>query len=145
LKAHFQAQRQIRTKTIKILRRRIQHTLARAVLSTHTHTHTCMHAYIHTHTQMHTPHTHTHTRTHTYTHNVGNTSCGVPACTHSQPVAFFSPGIASCPRCVCVYYSAGPIMKLCAGGEGTVKDMCYENSMRYDEPRLVWTSLPITH
>ena len=31
------------------------------------------------------------------------------------------------------------MIKRCAGG-GTVKDMCYD-----DEPRLVWTSLPITH
>jgi len=29
-------------------------------------------------------------------------------------------------RCVCVCITAGPIMNLCAGGRGTVKDMCYE-------------------
>ena len=28
--------------------------------------------------------------------------------------------------CVCVFITAGPMIKLCAGGEGTVKDMCYE-------------------
>jgi hypothetical protein len=27
--------------------------------------------------------------------------------------------------CVCVFITAGPIIKLCAGGRGTVKDMCY--------------------
>ena len=35
---------------------------------------------------------------------------------------------------LCVFITAGPMIKLCAGG-----------AMRYDEPRLVWTSLPITH
>jgi hypothetical protein len=41
-----------------------------------------------------------------------------------------------------VIITAGPIIKLCAGGgRGTVKELC----LRYDEPRNVWTSLPITH
>jgi hypothetical protein len=35
--------------------------------------------------------------------------------------------------------SAGPIRKLIAWGRGIMEDM----SMRYDEPRLVWTSLPV--
>ena len=45
---------------------------------------------------------------------------------------------------VCVFITAGPMIKLCAGGEGDSEGhvLC---SMRYDEPRLVWTSLPITH
>ena len=30
------------------------------------------------------------------------------------------------PVCVCVFITAGPMIKLCAGGRGTVKDMCYE-------------------
>ena len=65
--------------------------------------------YTHTHTQTHTQkhirvyilaflactHTHTHIHTHTHTHTHTQTSCGVPACTHSQPLAFFSPGIAA--------------------------------------------------
>jgi len=42
---------------------------------------------------------------------------------------------------VCVFITAGPIIKLCEGGEGD-SEAC---DMRYDEPRLVWTSLPITH
>ena len=39
---------------------------------------------------------------------------------------------------VCVFITAGPVIKLCAGGEGAC-------AMRYDEPSLVWKSLPITH
>jgi hypothetical protein len=26
----------------------------------------------------------------------------------------------------CVFITAGPIIKLCAGGKGTVKDVCHE-------------------
>ena len=46
--------------------------------------------------------------------------------------------------CVCVFISAGPMIKLCAGIEGG-GGQCRTCAMRYDEPRLVRTSLPITH
>jgi len=41
---------------------------------------------------------------------------------------------------VMMFITAGPMIKLCAGGRGTVKDVCHD-----DEPRHVWTSGPITH
>jgi len=40
-----------------------------------------------------------------------------------------------------VFITAGPMIKLCAGGGGGQRRTC---AMRYDEPRRVWSSLPIT-
>ena len=42
----------------------------------------------------------------------------------------------------CVFITAGPITKLFAGGGGGEWRTC---ATRDDEPRPVWTSLPITH
>jgi hypothetical protein len=42
---------------------------------------------------------------------------------------------------MCFYYCRTYYKAVCGGKMGTVKDM----AMRYDEPRNVWTSLPITH
>jgi hypothetical protein len=44
--------------------------------------------------------------------------------------------------CVCVFITAGPSTKLCAWGGGGYWGTCVT---RDDEPRPVWTSLPITH
>ena len=43
---------------------------------------------------------------------------------------------------VCVFITAGPSTKLFAWGGGGYWRTC---ATRDDEPRLVWTSLPITH
>jgi hypothetical protein len=44
--------------------------------------------------------------------------------------------------CVCVFITAGPSTKLCAWGGGGYWGTF---ATRGDEPRPVWTSLPITH
>jgi hypothetical protein len=43
---------------------------------------------------------------------------------------------------VCVFITAGPSTKLCAWGGGGYWGTC---ATRDDEPRPVWTSLPIMH
>ena len=45
-------------------------------------------------------------------------------------------------KCVCVFVTAGPSTKLFAWGGGGYWGTC---ATRDDEPRPVWTSLPITH
>jgi hypothetical protein len=44
--------------------------------------------------------------------------------------------------CVCVFITAGPSTKLYAWGGGGYWETC---ATRDEEPRPVWTSLPITH
>jgi hypothetical protein len=44
--------------------------------------------------------------------------------------------------CVCVFITAGPCTKLFGWGGGGYGRTC---ATRDDEPRPVWTSLPITH
>ncbi len=61
----------------------------------------------------------------------------------SEIVARGSPRYSYNADSVCVFITAGPIIKLCAGGEGDSEG--HVLAMRYDESRLVWTSLPITH
>ena len=54
------------------------------------------------------------------------------------------------PALVCGFITAVHTTKLCStyykagGGRGIGEDMCYV-TMRVNEPRPVWTSLPITH
>jgi len=48
----------------------------------------------------------------------------------------------SAHHALCVFITAGPITKLFAGGGGGELTTC---AMIDDEPRPVWTSLPITH
>jgi hypothetical protein len=49
-----------------------------------------------------------------------------------------------CPShmCVCVFITAGPSTKMFTWGGGGYGRTC---ATRDDEPRPVWTSLPITH
>jgi hypothetical protein len=46
------------------------------------------------------------------------------------------------PPCVCVFITVGPSTDLFAWGGGGYGRTC---ATRDDEPRPVWTSLPITH
>jgi hypothetical protein len=60
----------------------------------------------------------------------------------ASPTLLFRPTKMISTDCLCVFITPGPSINMCVWGGGGYWGTC---ATRDDEPRPVWTSLPITH